>query len=125
MVQPVTQISCWKTILITSEFSDNFRSSSSICPILCLYPDYLPFRNNFGLISSSINCIKLQKNSKHAVAQKSLCFINYIQQIYLPLTSKPLNFIKYCNSLNELSVAMIFFRTLLYKILLMSSRKSI
>ena len=75
---------CKAPMNIFPEFSDNFWSSSSICSILCLYPDYLPFRNNFGLISSSINCIKLQKNSKHTVAQKSLYFINYIQQIYLP-----------------------------------------
>ena len=78
---------CKAPMHIFPEFSDNFRSSSSICPILCLYPDYLPFRNNFGLIDSSINCIEWQKNSKHAVAQKSLYFINYVQQIYLPLAS--------------------------------------
>ena len=78
---------CKASVHIFPEFSDNFWSSSSLCPILCLYPDCLPFRNNFGLIDSSINCIELQKNSKHTVVQKSLYFINYIQQIYLPLTS--------------------------------------
>ena len=46
---------------IFPEFSDNFWSSSSICLILCLYPDYLPLRINFGLIDSSINCIKFEK----------------------------------------------------------------
>ena len=76
---------CKAPIHIFPEFSHNFWSSSSIFPILCLCPNYLAFRNNFGLIDSSINCMKLQKNSKHTVAQKSLYFINYIQQIYLPL----------------------------------------
>ena len=86
---------CKAPINIFPEFSDNFWSSSSICSILCLYPDYLPFRNNFGLTDSSLNCIKLPKNSKHAVVQKSLYFVNHIHQIYLPLTSiKTLKFHK-------------------------------